>query len=294
MRNILLATILLIAANGCTKKEVDPVSFDITTASATYNVGDSVTFTFSGNPDYILFYSGENGHQYQFRNRVTAVGTPILNFLSYEQFGNHTNTLHLLVSNDFNGKFDSADVKNATWTDITNRANLSTGQNNTASGNISLTDFISQDTPVYVAFKFADQKDGINAQRTWTITQLSLINKLQDSTSTTLLDIAYSAWLGVNILNPAALWSISTTALKIAGGAKTAPSSESWAVSQPINLTRVQPDTGVSIKTLTDPALKTFSYVYTKPGIYTIVFAATNANVNSQTTATKTLNITVQ
>ena len=283
----------MIAAYSCTKKDVGAVSFDVTTASTTYHVGDSVTFTLSGNPDYIIFYSGENGHQYQYRNRTTALGIPSLSFWSYEQYGNHTNTMHLMVSTDFNGIYDSADVKNAHWTDITNRATLSTGKDSTSSGSILLSDFIHQDTPVYVAFKYADiQSTG--SQRTWTIKNLALINKLQDSTTSTLLDIPNSVWLGVDILNPTAIWTASATSLRVAGGAATAPSSESWVVSQPINLTKVHADAGVSIKTLTDPVLKSYYHIFTMPGNYTIVFAATNANVNSQTTATKTLNITIQ
>ena len=295
MRNIILATILLIAANACTKKDVPPVSFDVTTATGTYKVGDTVNFTLSGDPDYIVFYSGENGHQYQYRNRTSAIGgTPILNFLSYEQYGKHTNTLHLLVSSNFDGNYDSSDVNAASWTDITNRATLSTGQNNTASGNISLADFVSPDTPIYLAFKYADQQDGVNSQRTWTIDSLYLVNHLPDSIGSTLLSVANSVWLGVNMLNTTVNWAISSTTLKIAGGAATAPSNEDFLISQPINLTTVSSDTGVPIKIISDPVLKSYQYVFAKPGTYTITFDARNANIYSATEALKTLTITVQ
>jgi len=290
-----MATILLMAVTSCTKKDVGPVSFNVTTDSAIYHVGDTVKFILSGNPDYIVFYSGENGHQYINRNRTSVLGgTPILNFQSYEQYGNHTNTLHLLVSNNFDGNYDSADVSAATWKDITNRATLSTGKNNTPSDSIYLSDFASLDTPIFVAFKFADQHDGISAQRTWTITNLSLINYLPDSTNTTLLDIPNSAWIGVNMLNTTANWGVSTTSLKITGGSATAPSNESWVISQPINLSQVSPDNGVPIKNVSDNPVINYPYVFTKPGVYTVTFDARNVNVYSNTESIKTLTVTVQ
>ncbi len=294
MRNGILILVLSVLAVSCTKKDVGAVSFDVTTSSTTYNVGDSVVFNFSGNPDYIVYYSGENGHQYQYRNRTKAQGTPYLNFLTYLQFGTHPNTLRLLLSTDFSGSYDTVGIRNATWTDITSKAILSTGKDSTFSGNISLAEYNHPDTPIYVAFKFADKQDGVVSQRTWTIRNLSLINKLQDSSSSTLLDIPNSIWLGVNFLNPAVLWTISNASLRISGGNLTAPSNEDWVISQPVNLGEVNPDTGVAIKTLTAPVLKSYYHIYTKPGNYTVVFDAVNANSTSRTEGQKTINITIQ
>ncbi len=280
---------------SCTKKEVSTVSFNVTTTSTTFNVGDSVVFTMAGNPDYIVFYSGETGSKYENRNRDTAFGTPTLSFLSAALNGSDTGTLHLMLSTNFSGIYDSSHVKNANWTDITNLVKLPTKNNDTLfSGNISLFDFIHKDTPIYVAFKYADQQNGITSQRTWLIQNLVLKNILQDSTSTTLLDLPNSVWLGVNMLNSAAIWSISTTAFKISGGNATAPSNEDWLVSQPINLTRVTPDVGTSIKTFTDPILKSYYHVFKKPGTYSIVFDAINANSNGSQETLRTINITVK
>ena len=292
MRNGIL--VLLILAVSCTKREVGAVSFDVTTASSTYKVGDSVVFNFSGNPDYIVYYSGENGHQYQYRNRTKAQGTPYLSFLSYLQFGTHANTLHLLLSTDFNGQYDTIGIRNANWTDITNKGVLSSGKDSTFSGNIQLADFNHADTPVYFAFKFADQQDGLVSQRTWTIKNLALINKLQDSSSSTLLDIPNSVWLPVNFMNPLVVWTVSTSNLKISGGNLTSPSNEDWVISQPVNLGEVNPDTGTAIKTLTAPVLKSYYHVYTKPGNYTVVFDAVNSDATKRTEGLKTINITVQ
>lgn len=279
---------------SCRKNELNNLSFDVRTASSTYNVGDTVNFLFSGNPDYVVFYSGENGSQFQFRDRTSAIGTPLLSFLTYRQYGNHLNTLQLMISSDFNGTYDSANIQNASWTDITSRANFSTGKDSTPSGTINLADFIHGDTPVYLGFRYYDQKDGVNSQRTWTIRNLSVINKLQDSTSTKILDMSSGSWLGINMLNPAAVWSNSNSVFKISGGGSAADTNEDWLVSQAVKLTRVLPDAGVSIKTLVDPALKSYVYIFRNPGIYTVVFNAKNANYIKSNEVIKSLKITVQ
>ncbi len=294
MRNSLIILVIILAVISCTKKDVSPVSFNVTSDSVNFNVGDTVNFSLSGNPDYILFYSGENGHNYAYRNRDSGTGTPLLNFLSQEKFGNHKNTLHLLVSTDFNGSlYDTTEVRNATWIDITNRAKLDSTSILTPSGSINLSDFQNYSTPIYVAFKFADQQDGINAQRTWNITNLTLANYLPDGSSFTVLDIANSLWLSASFLTPYVNWIQSTTALTFNGGTKTALSNEAWFVSQPVNLSKVIPDVGVPIKKMTDPVLKSFYHIYNKPGNYTVVFDVTNANANSSTVASRSINITV-
>ena len=284
----------MLATASCTKKDVNPVSFNVSLDSFNFKVNDTVNFTFNGNPDYIVFYSGENGHKYAYRNRDTGTGIPLLSFSSQEKYGNHKNTMHLLVSTDFSGiLYDSNEIRNATWTDITNRAKFDSTTFLTPSGNINLSDFLSFKTPIYVAFKDADQQDGVNSQRTWNITNLSMLNYLPDSSSFTILDIANSLWLGVNLLNPIVNWAQSSTLLSFSGGANTAPSNEAWLVSQPVNLSKVVPDVGVPIKKMTDPVLNSFYHIYTKPGNYTVVFDITNANANSSTTATRSLNITI-
>jgi len=294
MKKAIWVLFFIVFGVACNKTKLSSLSFDVTTASSTYKVGDTVNFNISGNADYIVFYSGENGSQYQFKDRTLAVGTPMLSFLTYRQYGSHLNTLQLMVSSDFNGTYDSTNVQDATWTDITSRATLSTGKDSTPSGIINLSDFIRGDTPIYVGFRYYDQKDGVSSQRAWSIRNLSIINKLQDSTSTKILDMSSGSWLGINMLNPAGVWSISTSLFRMSGGDKNADTNEDWLVSQAVNLTKVLPDRGVSIKTLVDPSLKTYSYIFNRVGIYTIVFNAKNADQFGSNQIVKSLNITIQ
>jgi len=295
MRNAFIIFALVSIFISCTKKEVGAVSFDVKTDSTIFKVNDTVNFRMSGNPDYIVFWSGEIGNDYNHRNRDTGTGMPILCFTSQEKYGNHKNTLHLMVSTDFKGKnYDTSELRNATWIDITRRAKLDSTTNLTPSGNINLGDFLSYNTPIYIAFQFADQKDGVNAQRSWNINNLSLINYLSLIDSSTILDIPNNIWLGVSLLNPAVNWKQSSSLLTIGGGTKDSSSNEAWIISQPINLRKVIPDAAVPVKKLSDPILKSFYHIYSKPGNYRVVFNAVNANANGKTEALKSINITVQ
>ncbi len=59
------------AAAGCEQANVySDVDFRVTLdPSNTYRVGDPVVFNIDGNPDNLLFYSGEDGHEYRYKDR---------------------------------------------------------------------------------------------------------------------------------------------------------------------------------------------------------------------------------
>ena len=74
----------LIAFASCNKElSIKPLDFSVTADKASYNVGDTVHFKFAGNADFISVYSGEEGHDYQYRERTTIDGKPQLQFNSY-------------------------------------------------------------------------------------------------------------------------------------------------------------------------------------------------------------------
>lgn len=94
IKKIFLLPILFLVITACNKKNVVEPGFSVITdpAVTTLKANVPVTFLFTGNPDYITFYSGETGHEYQYKDRITAgvktdIGTPIKNmttkFTSY-------------------------------------------------------------------------------------------------------------------------------------------------------------------------------------------------------------------
>lgn len=84
IKKIFLLPLILLVITACNKKEVTEPDFNVSTSQTTFKAGEPVDFQFSGNPDYITFYSGEAGREYQYRDRITAgartdIGVPLKN-----------------------------------------------------------------------------------------------------------------------------------------------------------------------------------------------------------------------
>jgi hypothetical protein len=295
MQRIFIIAIAIIFGVACNKKEVEATGFTVTADRESYTTADTVRFAFTGNPWYLTFYSGEPYHQYEYRDRTTADGTPKLSFTSTIATGSQTNTLKLLVSTDFSGVYDSTNVYNATWTDITSKAVLA-GSADTKSGDIDLSDFRNGDKPVFIAFKYTGNAG--TAQRTWTIKLLGVDNVLADNTSYEVLGIGESTlgFKSVPMKVPSVAWTISTTQLQIKGfttNANAVADTEGWVVSKPINFRKVLPDTGTPLKNMTT-SMSSLNYIYSTPGTYKATFVAANVNRYDEKSDVHEIPITVQ
>jgi hypothetical protein len=289
--HILMAAAALLLLASCSKTlKVDPVSFDVTTALNKYNVDSSVNFIFKGQPDMITFYSGEPGHNYEYRDRTIAKGKPQMQFTSLSQYGTQQNTLQLFISKDFDGTYDAADIAKATWTDITDKATLSTGGPNVPSGVIDLSSYTEAGKTFYFAFKYTGSS--ASTQKTWTIKEFQINLLLDDGSETSVADMVSAGWNAVSIKNDGRVWSVSASQLRIAGGGGGTPDNEDWLITSPLNPNKVSPDRGVAIKNITNN-LPDYSYVYVAPGSYNPVFVGVNATRDGEKSAVKQLKITV-
>lgn len=283
---------------SCTKLKVDNPDFAVTAETVTVNVGDTVTFKFAGNPENIVFYSGEPGFNYTHRNRTTGEGEAELNFTSYLQNAGEANTLVLLASTDFKGKADSAGIVDATWTDITSRATLSTGTDKTPSGTIDLTDFQALHKPVYFAFRYQGYNHATLKQPTWTIRTFNVLNVLPDGKIATNASIDKVGWAAYSFKNETVKWSIAATGGVITingtGSGSIKDDNEDWAITRGFDLDEVTPDAGLSIRSLATIPITRYNYIYTKPGTYTATFVAFNNSVDEQKTVVREVTITVQ
>ncbi len=291
---LFLAAVVLLTS--CSKEmKLNKLSFDVNINKSTLAAGDSAKFSFTGNPDFITFYSGEPGYKYEYRSRTSDTSSNVQLKFSTATTTATNGTLTLLVSNNFTGTVNAANIAAATWTDITSRAVLATGTTTVASGTVSLADFAQQKKPVYIAFKYTAAAGAI--QRKWTITGFTISHVLTDKTYT-IADMTATTpspgWLATDIKNSAVNW---TTALVITGSttAAAAVETEDWMVMGPVDLSRVLPDAGVSIKNITEGMTKfPFSYKYSSTGSYNAVFVVGNANRDALETIVKTVPVTVQ
>jgi len=333
IRYIIIFTAFLFSCIACKKQtDVMSVSFDVNSTKlngipgTSFSITDTVNFNFINNPDIITFYSGEIGKRFDYKDRVSAKGTPQLQFSTIRANGSQASSLSLIASSDFKGivaktilgvvSRDTAttnvNIAAATWTDLTSRATLSTGGTTAvASGIIDLTDLANLGKPVYLAFKYNAAAGSI--QNKWTISGLSVNNLLGDGTVYTIASLngpttAITNY-GQTTYGPG--WAVSydpaknankyawlytdKTSLVITGAATiaaaTAPA-EAWAIMGPVDLTRVTPDFGVGIKAIS-ARLASYQYKYSTAGTYKAVFAASNNTISGSSAIIKNISLTI-
>jgi len=294
---------VLLSLAACKKSTIGVQSpqVNITLKNATavqdtfvYKIGDTVRFMISGDAGNITVYTGDAGHNYNYRNRSTVTGgIPELSFTSTEQYGTQTNTLQVLATNSL-AVLDSAHIVNATWTDITSRAVLAPSTTATNSGTIQLGDLIKNpNDSLLIAFKYTGATG--STQRTWTITNYIVNTLLPDNTlssiSTTATASAY--WTKFHIAGSSANWAPTTSQLQVVGGAATAPNNVCWIVSQPLYVSQISPDVAVPIKNIGSPNVPEYDYIYTAAGKYTATFVVFNNSAGDQKTVIKQFNIKV-
>lgn len=293
--NIFLFSLLLFS---CTKMKVDTPEFSVTAESTTIQAGDTVQFKIAGNAENIVFYSGEPGSTYAHRNRTTGEGKAELNFTSHQTNTGEANTLVLLASTDFKGVADSAGIVNATWTDITSRATLSTGADKTPSGTIDLTDFQALRKPVYFAFRYQGYNHATLKQPTWAIRTFNVLNVLPDGKVATNATIDKVGWAAYSFKNPTVQWAIAATGgvvtINGTGSGSTKEDNEDWVISRGFDLDEVTPDPGLSLRSLSTVAITGHPHAYQNPGTYKATFVAFNNSVDDQKTVVREVTITVQ
>lgn len=292
----MLLTCLLAA---CEKQNVNTPDFDVSVQRLSYKVNDTVNFNISGRPDFITFYSGEDGNNYDYISRTEAEGTSFFSFSSKTTSGTvpkQPGTLKLQYSTDFTGVYDAENIDKADWKDITNRAILTAGVVTTPSGSIDISD-LRPEKNIYFAFKYIAEKSPTLVQPTWTITNFIVDNYSPDGVKMPLVtNINGGGWVSVGVLNaintPAIKWTVSSGGFVLNQGAVNADPVEQWVISKRINLSSVLPDKGVSIKTLNSD-LESHPHIYTKAGTYKVVFIAKNSNIYGEKEVIKQIVIEV-
>ncbi|MCW3466107.1 DUF5017 domain-containing protein [Chitinophaga nivalis] len=294
MRNLLCLLVCVVAGVACSKEKVPTPSLEVTTAASTYKAGEMITFNLTGDPDNITFYSGEPGHHYDYRYRTRAENDLQISFKTLVQFGKIYPNLQLLVSADYRGEADTAKVRAATWKDISSRAVFSAGQDNTASGTISLKAFADpkdSTARLYVAFRYTDYKK-TQGQNRWVISAFDAGNVSQEGMVSPLATMATAGWQAIDFRNKETGWMISATRLLMPAAGKEADDNEDWIISKGLDPGYIKPDAGVAIKNIST-ALPVYKYTYTRPGSYKVVFEGANVRYNGAQRTTREITLTI-
>lgn len=294
MKNIIkYCGLLLLGLASCMEDEAPGVGLNVALDKQVYQVGEPVTFKLNGNPDNIVFYSGEIGHNYAYKERYRADGDLLINFNSWVRFGDIYHNLKFLVSSDFNGIYDKESVEAATWVDLSDKFRFSVGVDQTPSGEVNLKEYVGaeEDAKLFVAFRYEDEEKAV--QNNWIIRSIALDCVSNEGIRSNLATMPTMGWKVVDFENPAVTWNTSSTSqIQINGGANQ-PKNVDWIISQAFDVKKTAPDRGVALKNVST-TMDEYKYVYTKPGIYEVVFETTSDWYNGSDHAVTKLTVEVQ
>lgn len=299
----IIAITAMSVLTACKKIQVsEPKDFGVSVENVNVKLGDTVNYRFSGNPDNILYYSGEAGSEYGLKDISTMDGgLPEMQFVSNVNFGTvaiGANNVTLLVSTDFNGKYDQQNIKTATWTDITARYTKPVTANvDMASGLINLGDLYVKGKKMYVAFKYQSVSPE-QKQRQFVVSSFMFRTRYPDGKSFVNASNVYEAGFGTFDFGGSAFtWTAATTsaAVNITHGAAEAgnPADEDWAISKGFEMNEAGRNLGLQIKGMYQVQLLQYKQVYTQTGVYKAVFIGQNVSKDEKKEVIKEFNITV-
>ena len=255
----------------------------------------------------ITFFSGEEGNSYAYLDtpRIETIEKLTLSFETHNQQANEAG-FSVMVSTDFSGTYDYANVQEATWTDITERFTMAApgpwplGWQ--ASGEADINDITVAGKPLYIAFRYhLPPYTGTAAplRRWWRVQLFRLTSETSEKEVNVLADYPGAQWRLIRS-NPDHASAAQVTAniflFGVANGARNDYTVEQWGITKAFATDAVNKGTdfGVPIKSLIDAELTTFSHVYQEPGEYEAVFIASNANIAGRSQEIRRVRIIIE
>jgi hypothetical protein len=300
-------TILALLAS-CSKYVVDSADdFNVTTTATTYKTTDTVLFRFSGNPDYINYYSGEPGSSYEYATakNVTPDSALLIFSTTTTAPGAATqpldkNRVSLLVSTNFSGMMDVANIKAATWTDISASATWAPSTATISSGVVKVHQYRQEGKPLYIAFRYtSDTARTGYLPRRWVINTFNLRSFFNSvfiphagGNSGTNLPFTTGSFYNKSVLDSTNNWVYGNTSLTFNAPALGALPNEDWSISRGFDLTQYIPDVAVGIKR-PNARLENYQYRFTKAGTYKVVFVAKNQTAEKVREVVRTITLTI-
>ncbi len=330
MKKILFTLVALATFAACQHDEIyEPIEFNVLLDEAnTYRVGEAVKFNFEGNADYILFFSGEAGHEYRYRERTQVdmedieqceftlqlngrSGTPCMS-------GYVTNTFEGLTAEDEAMDYATissmltpeGDLEGWQKLDVQDSEKIGEWMNTVVdvtelSSNLAIalhwnpTSFEKSQRAYWLSANVKVQLKGrepnIITSKVLNFTPFSMADGMDGSRYilTTESNVAGTARYTGNTGN-------NTNELHLVGSSAYNPENantlpyciDAWLMSEPMALNLVSPDEGVSIKTLT-ATMDSYSHTFTKAGTYTVTFVATSGNYIDISREVKEVTVTI-
>ena len=304
------------------------VSFDGQTI--TVKAGTPVNFNLSGEADFLTFFSGEVGHEYRYRDRITVDEADIesseLQFSIFPQYG--FGSVQLYISDAFEGLYgagttsrdlfmqDSVLVESTDWQPLLEKQEYPVNISAKATPfTIDMTPYLGK--RIAIAIYYEGGQEG-KTQSRFAFQNMQIQNTMTNGQQTSLTASSFG-FTALNMLyahpdflstggsgnrrtyvgnrpygmatnNTSGVWNVSNWNSFFIHSSSTGPLVHSWLVSNLMVVNSCTPDNGVAVKNITE-AVGDWSYTYTEPGTYTATFYA--ANSNNVTESNKTYEYTV-
>lgn len=294
------------------------VSFDGQTI--TVKKGTPVEFHFNGDPDFLTFFSGEDGKKYEYRERIAIdeneVESSTLNFTLTPQYGKPANILSMYIAEDFPGldksnyAADSVLVETQTWQELIPQADFpQTAKAQTFE--VDMKPYLGKRVAIAICYR---GQDNTAAQSRFTFNNMQIVNQLTSGQQTALTANSFG-FTPINMMhrhnladqkgmtanraygtvtnNTSGIWNFKDmAAFFIHSSNANTELKYSWIVSNLIVANSCTPDAGTNIKNITQ-RLDAYNYTYQEPGTYTATFMATNGNHKQQTSVVRQFTVNV-
>lgn len=294
----------LLALYACNKLEQpNAPEFSVSTDKTVINLGDTVVFNFSGVTDYLTFYSGEVGADYNFKQGRVKHTEYFITFRTERRSGDQLGQFSLHASTNFNGTFDYASVNNATWIDITSRFTLAPKNDFSAYETVNITDLVVPGKPLYLGWRYLAKNATANGLlNTWRFRDFVMTKVADDGATSQIASQTTPNWKMVgSIAVNTALYNISSTRVtfnQTPSQVVTGNEETYWAINgNMFSLTTSEdygPDRPVSLKSYASNGLSSINHVYQQPGDYEAVFVGINGNVKDRHEVVRKIKIKVQ
>ncbi|HMI03373.1 MAG TPA: DUF5017 domain-containing protein [Pedobacter sp.] len=294
---ILISVVLF----SCEKYQLDNPALEVTADKTTIKAGESVTFKFEGSPQMLSFYSGEFLKDYNYVTNSRELKNCYLSFSSATVASiQQADQLAVLVSSDFDGKYAIANIKAATWVDITNRFALAKNATVTASTEVDIMDLAVAGKPLYLAFRYITKpQTEFLAANDWNITAVLVKSKFDDE-EVTLMD--YGSGSNFSVFSygnkQAGRSLVNATTIQFKGNATAAIKeeyTEDWGISRAIyiNPNDLGKDKATALKLFREAKKESYIYTYSEAGTYTATFIGETNNVYGNRKVVRQIEITV-
>ena len=314
MKKIYSVIIIAAALCSCQHDIVRETDFNITLdPSNTYRAGEPVRFNIEGEVDNIIFYSGETGSQYKYKDRYSVPAEDVKSAeisLDFQARYGNAGAMEIWVSDNFdvlkgdNGQADRNTMKNLYaegmpgWEKLDYQEGASTKWTNQS---FDLSSYIEK---FCIAFHWKTKSADATQRTYWINGSLSLDLAGAEPSIMDISELGFkTVMINEEIEDPyhknsgngsIILNNPNTAALIFQGAGANALkyALDGWAVSTPAALDKVANDKAVVIKNLQN-YIHTYEYIWEEPGTYFITFVGTNSNFMAESCLTKEMTITI-